>query len=167
MSVNNTVARTQSCAGTGRVPVRNSSITIGDVSIFGLHVVNFWSARPRWPRMTAGTVGWRGLISSASNVSWVHFSFSCAKVPRKTPQGRSRMTDPEVLFVRRRPSLPHGPPCSTIGAERLNFRVRNGAGCFPLAMITETLWRYSRALFSEDAIPTVSRELHSGRETSM
>jgi hypothetical protein len=43
--------------------------------------------------------------------------------------------------VRRRPSLPHGPPCSTIGAERLNFRVRNGAGCFPNALITETLWR--------------------------
>ena len=43
--------------------------------------------------------------------------------------------------VRRRPSLPHGPPCSTIGAERLNFRVRNGAGCFPNAVITETLWR--------------------------
>jgi hypothetical protein len=54
------------------------------------------------------------------------------------------MTDPEVLFVRRRPSLPHGPPCSTIGAERLNFRVRNGAGCFPFAMITETLWRCQR-----------------------
>ena len=68
------------------------------------------------------------------------------------------MTDPEVLYVRRRPSLPHGPPCSTIGAERLNFRVRNGAGCFPFAMITETLWRYER-------FPTVSRELHSGRET--
>ena len=56
------------------------------------------------------------------------------------------MTDPEVLFVRRRPSLPHGPPCSTIGAERLNFRVRNGAGCFPFAMITETLWRCQRLL---------------------
>src|SRR4051794_13852981 len=51
------------------------------------------------------------------------------------------MTDPEVCVVRRRPSLPHGPPCSTIGAERLNFRVRNGTGCFPNAMITETLWR--------------------------
>lgn len=48
-----------------------------------------------------------------------------------------------VLYVRQRPNLPHGPPCSTIGAERLNFRVRNGAGCFPLAMVTETLWRCS------------------------
>ena len=57
------------------------------------------------------------------------------------------MTDPDVLYVRRRPSLPHGPPCSTIGAERLNFRVRNGAGCFPFAMITETLWRCVRLLY--------------------
>src|SRR3954468_16131285 len=66
------------------------------------------------------------------------------------------MTDPEVLFVRRRPSLPHGPPCSTIGAERLNFRVRNGAGCFPFAMITETLWRCQRISHpssSSDAVP--------------
>ena len=86
------------------------------------------------------------------------------KLERKTPQGRSRMTDPEVLYVRRRPSLPHGPPCSTIGAERLNFRVRNGAGCFPFAMITETLWRCQR-LLDNKCRPTVSRELHSGRET--
>ena len=43
--------------------------------------------------------------------------------------------------VRRRPTLPRGPPRSTIGAEELNFRVRNGTGCFPFAMATETLWR--------------------------
>src|SRR5215467_8395401 len=43
--------------------------------------------------------------------------------------------------VRRRPTLPRGPPRSTIGAEGLNFRVRNGTGCFPFAMATETLWR--------------------------
>src|SRR5262249_37973134 len=40
--------------------------------------------------------------------------------------------------VRRRPTLPRGPPRSTIGAEGLNFRVRNGTGCFPFAMATET-----------------------------
>src|ERR1700752_1696732 len=44
--------------------------------------------------------------------------------------------------VRRRPTLPRGPPRSTIGAEGLNFRVRNGTGCFPFAMATETLWRF-------------------------
>ena len=44
-------------------------------------------------------------------------------------------------YARRRPTLPRGPPRSTIGAEGLNFRVRNGTGCFPFAMATETLWR--------------------------
>src|SRR4051812_6536248 len=43
--------------------------------------------------------------------------------------------------VRRRPTLPHAPACSTIGAEGLNFQVRNGAGCFPFAMVAETLLR--------------------------
>ncbi len=48
---------------------------------------------------------------------------------------------PQHEDVRRRPTLPRGPPRSTIGAEELNFRVRNGTGCFPFAMATETLWR--------------------------
>ena len=34
-------------------------------------------------------------------------------------------------------TLPHSYPCSTIGAEGLNFRVRNGNGCFPFAMVTK------------------------------
>jgi hypothetical protein len=37
------------------------------------------------------------------------------------------------------PSLPHTCACSTIGAERLNFRVRDGNGWDPLAMITQNL----------------------------
>ncbi len=48
---------------------------------------------------------------------------------------------PRAKHVRRRPTLPRGLPRSTIGAEGLNFRVRNGAGCFPFAMVAETLWR--------------------------
>src|SRR4051812_31021404 len=42
--------------------------------------------------------------------------------------------------VRRRPTLPRSLPRSTIGAEGLSFRVRNGTGRFPFAMATETLW---------------------------
>jgi hypothetical protein len=45
--------------------------------------------------------------------------------------------------VRRRPTLPRGGPRSTIGAERLSFRVRDGTGRFPLAMVAVTLWRCS------------------------
>ena len=59
--------------------------------------------------------------------------------------------------VRRRPTLPRGPPRSTIGAEGLSFRVRNGAGRFPFAMTAETLLRCG-------GFPTESREPHSGRE---
>ena len=34
------------------------------------------------------------------------------------------------------PTLPQGCPCSTIGDTGLNFRVRNGIGCTPCAIIT-------------------------------
>src|SRR5882757_10540731 len=37
------------------------------------------------------------------------------------------------------PTLPHTCACSTIGAERLNFRVRDGNGWDPLAMVTQNL----------------------------
>src|SRR5690625_7098448 len=41
--------------------------------------------------------------------------------------------------VRRRPTLPHPPECSTIGAVELSYRVRNGTGRFLDAMTTVTL----------------------------
>ena len=40
------------------------------------------------------------------------------------------------IIPRRRPTLPRGLPRSTIGAEGLNCRVRNGNGCGPFARIT-------------------------------
>ena len=43
------------------------------------------------------------------------------------------------MFVRRRPTLPQPLGCSTIGAGRLNFRVRDGSGCFPVAVAAVTL----------------------------
>ena len=41
--------------------------------------------------------------------------------------------------VRRCPTLPHAPACSTIGAVRLSFRVRNVSGRFPHAMTAGTI----------------------------
>jgi hypothetical protein len=38
---------------------------------------------------------------------------------------------------RRRPIVPQGCPCSIVGAEGLNDRVRDGNGCFPLAIVTD------------------------------
>ena len=49
------------------------------------------------------------------------------------PQGPFRNTS------RRRPTLPRTCARSTIGAEGLNCRVRNGNGCFPLATVTGKL----------------------------
>ena len=60
--------------------------------------------------------------------------------------------------MRRCPALPRGLPRSTIGAEGLNFRVRDGTGCFPLAIAAATLWNY------QPWLPAVFREPHSGRE---
>ena len=40
------------------------------------------------------------------------------------------------IYSRRRPTLPHGLPCSTIGAGGLNFSVRNGKRCDPSAIAT-------------------------------
>src|ERR1051326_8198787 len=40
------------------------------------------------------------------------------------------------LLCRRRPTLPHSFPCSTIGPAGLNFRVRDGNGCDPRGKIT-------------------------------
>lgn len=42
------------------------------------------------------------------------------------------------MGVRRCPTLPQGPPCSTIGAVSLSFRVRNVSGRFPDAMAAVT-----------------------------
>ena len=42
------------------------------------------------------------------------------------------------FVVRRFPTLPHPVECSTIGAGRLSFRVRDGAGRFPAAMTAAT-----------------------------
>ncbi len=40
------------------------------------------------------------------------------------------------IELRQRPTLPEGPPSSTIGAEGLNFCVRYGHRCFPFAIVT-------------------------------
>ena len=47
------------------------------------------------------------------------------------------------MGVRRRPTLPQPGGCSTIGAEGLSFRVRDGTGRFPFAVAAVTLWNLS------------------------
>src|SRR3989442_1098488 len=40
-----------------------------------------------------------------------------------------------LIQSRRRPTLPQGYPCSTMGPGGLNYRVRDGNGCGPSGMI--------------------------------
>src|SRR5262249_11731020 len=52
-------------------------------------------------------------------------------------KGKARERVPgSKIIPRRRPTLPRGLPRSTIGAEGLNCRVRNGNGCGPFAKVT-------------------------------
>ena len=73
------------------------------------------------------------------------FTTSSLNTIQTSEEGRSTVSGATLFkHVRRRPTLPRGPPRSTIGAEGLNFRVRNGTGCFPFAITAETLLRCHR-----------------------
>ena len=61
-------------------------------------------------------------------------------ITHESPQ--PRVGGSRGMVVRLRPTLPHRLQCSTIGAERLSFRVRNGTGRFPFAITAVTLWKY-------------------------
>src|SRR3954467_2111941 len=78
------------------------------------------------------------------------------------PTGPRRLLGPcRGMAVRRRPTLPPRLRSSTIGAERLSFRVRNGSGRFPLAMAAVTL-----CTCANRGVRLVRSEPHSGRELS-
>ena len=55
-----------------------------------------------------------------------------------------------MKLSRQRPTLPHRCQCSTIGAEGLNFSVRNGKRCGSFAMITGKVMRTSGHRFAKD-----------------
>ena len=112
----------------------------------------------------ATSAGFRRLLLGpwASRVPQPRLSASSFNTTQTSEEGRSTITGATLFkHVRRRPTLPRGPPRSTIGAEGLNFRVRNGTGCFPFAITAETLLRCHRP---EGLLATVSREPHSGRK---
>ena len=95
----------------------------------------------------ATSAGFRRLLLGpwASRVPQPRLSASSFNTTQTSEEGRSTITGATLFkHVRRRPTLPRGPPRSTIGAEGLNFRVRNGTGCFPFAITAETLLRCHR-----------------------
>jgi hypothetical protein len=67
------------------------------------------------------------------------FDFLLAVAYAKTPH--PFLVAGFCYYSRRRPTLPHSYPCSTIGPEGLNFRVRDGNGCDPLGIATEKSMR--------------------------
>jgi hypothetical protein len=71
-----------------------------------------------------------GLIEGRSNGP------ACWRRNAKSP---SLSTGAFLDLIGRRPTLPHTCACSTIGAEGLNFRVRDGNGWDPFARITQNL----------------------------
>ena len=68
------------------------------------------------------------------------------------------------MYVRRRPTLPQPLGCSTIGAERLNFRVRYGTGCFPFRYGRRNSFNLIKPPGCVAWVGFVGWELLSGRE---
>jgi hypothetical protein len=87
---------------------------------------------------------------SQLGVVWIRraVGLSAVGLTPATSQGGNGESRPKAALSskvsRRRLTLPPRLQGSTIGAGRLNFRVRNGTGCFPSAMATETALPPSR-----------------------
>ena len=114
----------------GRVPDPRGCLLAGLPAVAG-RPARDGGLRPRPPRCSPGTF----VLQHTCENHYTIKGRTCVK--GRAPVWRR----PSTKDVRRRPTLPRGPPRSTIGAEGLNFRVRNGTGCFPFAITTETLWR--------------------------
>ena len=104
--------------------------------------------RPRW--LHRGAVFLPGVRRSFCGYSWADLYPTRLgtkvlegkrKKPRKFP-GLFR------YLIGRRPTLPHTRACSTIGAEELNYRVRDGNGWASSLLSPETCWVSSSRLNS-------------------
>ena len=83
------------------------------------------------------------IVRHCSTTYWgVHLLLGTQKTQGKPLAIEFASDLPWGMFVRRCPTLPHRGRCSTIGAEGLSFRVRDGTGRFPFAMTAVTLWNY-------------------------
>ena len=69
-------------------------------------------------------------------------------------------------LIGRRPTLPHTCACSTIGAERLNFRVRDGNGWIPSAIITRQCILLSGSLRGTHPENKIGIRVASGKRSS-
>ena len=96
------------------------------------------------PRCQIGCgCGWfgHGSVPCIGVVCWWLLVGGESTVSRQWVQPPALLAEPgagPVVCARWCPTLPHPGGCSTIGAVRLSFRVRDGAGRFPVAVTTET-----------------------------
>lgn len=90
-------------------------------------------------------------VPSARAVLTSGFGMGPGVPPRPQPPARAGRSSPRAAPCagRRRPSLPRGSPRSTLGARRLNFRVRDGAGCAPAARAAGP----RKALLAKTSVP--------------
>ena len=84
------------------------------------------------------------VIFKASFSLWDAYAVGKKQPKKPAPDSRNRLKKVKAVWIapnglRRSGSvlLSHSLVCSTIAAERLNFRVRNGNGWIPLAIATE------------------------------
>ena len=96
------------------------------------------------PRCQIGCgCGWfgHGSVPCIGVVCWWLLVGGESTVSRQWVQPPALLAEPgagPVVCARWCPTLPHPGGCSTIGAVRLSFRVRDGSGRFPVAVTTET-----------------------------
>ena len=77
-------------------------------------------------------------------------------LPKYGRQGSSKI-------IRRGPTLPPSLPGSTIGATGLNFRVRDGNGCFPCAILTEKRVTYGKCRDYNPSSVVISQDKINGQ----
>src|SRR5699024_3792886 len=126
----------------------------------------------RHRRGTAGAVILRAFISPYAFGDRASFGHEKGSGGGEHPAGAQHSSTPNE-DVRRRPTLPHPPECSTICAIELSFRVRNGTGRFLDAM-TAVTQRDSQPAPNTPPTPerdrqrggVAPREPHSGRKHS-
>ena len=118
------------------------SKAVETILLTGLRTAGRRGESQRHPRAWLRPPGGRaqGLMSRQPAVPGIHFSPEMEEGPAPGGVGPSWVTPFWGGCVRRCPTLPHPLGCSTIGAARLSFRVRNGTGRFPCAMTTETFF---------------------------
>jgi hypothetical protein len=93
-------------------------------------------------------------------------AYPCSQLPDFAQKARATATArTSHQLSRQRPTLPGSCPPSTIGAGGLNFRVRDGNGCGPTAMVTGNLALFCGShcglLLLERSIASTSRVLLS------